>query len=409
MAHDVFISYSIKDTATGNAVCKALESKGVHCWIAPRDVTPGAEWSQCIIEAIERSRIMVLVFSADANDSPQIRREVERAANRGISILTLRIADVVPCKALEYFIANVQWLDAVTPPLETHLKNLAGTVKLLLAGKPPREASPLPAPVSPQTTPSPTKSALPPPEIAPSSPIAAPSVSSVGRIFGVLFSPKPTFESIVRRPSWLAPVVLGCVFFMAVVAVFTQRGGWPSFFEKQAASSSRMQKMSAEDRERTMQAQVKFAPTFGYIEGVIIPPVGALVVAGVLMLIFNLSIGTRINFKTSLGIVSFAWVPWLIHGALSVLILYLRDPSTVDLQNIVASNPGALLSDDTSKWLVALLGSIDIFAIWTMILLAIGFSATDSKKLSFGKSLVLVIIPWILFTVMKVGIVAAVS
>ena len=91
------------------------------------------------------------------------------------------------------------------------------------------------------------------------------------------------------------------------------------------------------------------------------------------------------------------------------MILFLKDPATVDLQNVVASNPGALLSDDAAKWLVTLLSSIDVFAIWTMILLAIGFSATDSKKLSFGKSLVLVIIPWILFTVVKVGLVAAFS
>jgi Yip1 domain len=235
------------------------------------------------------------------------------------------------------------------------------------------------------------------------------SDSSFGRIFGVLFSPKLTFEAIVRRPSWVVPVVLGCVFFIAVVAIFTQRGGWPSFFEKQAASNSRLQKLSAEDREVMINRQIKVAPIVAYIEGVIIPPVAALVVAGVLLLVFNLSVGTTIEFKTSLGIVAYAWVPWLIHAALSILILFLKDVSTVDLQNIVASNPGALLSDDAAKWLVALLSSIDIFAIWTMILLAIGFSATDSKKLSFGKSLVLVIIPWILFTVVKVGLVAAFS
>lgn len=241
------------------------------------------------------------------------------------------------------------------------------------------------------------------------SPATTGSDSSIGRIIGVLFSPKPTFESIVRRPTWVVPVVLGCVFFIAVVAIFTQRGGWPSFFEKQAANNSRMQKLSAEDQRVTIERQIKVAPLVGYFEGVIIPPIGALVVAGVLLLVFNLSVGTKIDFKTSLGIVAFAWVPWLIHGVLSILVLFMKDPSTVDLQNIVASNPGALLSDDASKWLVALLGSIDMFAIWTMILLAIGFSAADSKKLSFGKSLVLVIIPWVLFTVLKVGLTAAFS
>jgi hypothetical protein len=233
--------------------------------------------------------------------------------------------------------------------------------------------------------------------------------NSFSRVFGVLFAPKPTFESIVRRPTWIVPVVLGCIFFMAVVAVFTQRGGWPSFFEKQNAANSRMQKMSAEDRERTMNAQVKFAPTFGYVEGVVIPPIAALVVAAVLLLVFNLSGATKVDFKTSLAIVSYAWVPWLIHGVLSILILFLKDPASVDLQNIVASNPGAFLSDEASKWLVSLLSSIDIFAIWTLILLAIGYSATHPRKLSFGKAFVLVVIPWLFFIAIKVGLTAAFS
>jgi hypothetical protein len=240
-------------------------------------------------------------------------------------------------------------------------------------------------------------------------PTPATSDNSFSRIFGVLFSPKPTFESIVRRPTWIVPVILGCIFFIVVVAIFTQRGGWPSFFEKQNANNSRMQSMSREDRERTEEAQIKIAPKFGYVEGVVIPPIAALIVAGVLMLVFNLSGATKVDFKVSLGIVSYAWVPWLVHAILSVLILFLKDASAVDLQNIVASNPGALLSDDAAKWLVSLLGSIDIFAIWTLVLLAIGYSATNPKKLSFGKAFVLVIIPWIFFIVIKVGLTAAFS
>jgi Yip1 domain len=240
-------------------------------------------------------------------------------------------------------------------------------------------------------------------------PAATTSDNSFSRIFGVIFSPKPTFDSIVRRPTWIVPVILGCILFIAVVAVFTQRGGWPAFFEKQDANNSRMQSMSAEERERALETQIKVGPIFGYAEGVIIPPIAALVAAGVLLLVFNLSGATKVDFKTSLAIVAFAWVPWLIHGLLSILILFLKDASTVDLQNIVASNPGALLSDDAAKWLSVLLGSFDIFAFWTLILLAIGYSATNPKKLSIGKALILAIIPWIFYTAIKVGLTAALS
>lgn len=75
---------------------------------------------------------MVLVFSKNANDSPQIRKEVERAVNKGVIVVPLRIEDVVPTESLEYFMSNVHWLDALTPPLAQHLDHLAGTVKAIL-------------------------------------------------------------------------------------------------------------------------------------------------------------------------------------------------------------------------------------------------------------------------------------
>jgi len=146
MAHDVFISYSSKNKTTADAVCAMLEIEGIRCWIAPRDVVPGMEWGECIIDAIQQARVMVLVFTADANASPQIRREVERAVNHGVAILPVRVEDVLPAKALEYFIGNVHWLDALTPPLEAHLKSLAGTIKMLLDREVPGNAAQAPPP-----------------------------------------------------------------------------------------------------------------------------------------------------------------------------------------------------------------------------------------------------------------------
>ena len=141
MAHDVFISHSAKDKTIADAVCAMLESEGIRCWIAPRDVTPGMEWGKCIIDAIKQARVMLLVFTANANASPQIRREVERAVNHDVVILPFRVENVLPDESLEYFIGNVHWLDALTPPMEAHLKNLAKTIKVLLAQIGPREES----------------------------------------------------------------------------------------------------------------------------------------------------------------------------------------------------------------------------------------------------------------------------
>lgn len=132
MAHDAFISYSSKDRTVAEAVCALLEQNKVRCWIAARDIGAGSDWGESIIEGINHCHVMVLVFSRSANESPQIRREVERAVNKGVIIVPFRIEDVIPTRSLEYFIGSVHWLDALTPPLEDHLKKLAATVQHLL-------------------------------------------------------------------------------------------------------------------------------------------------------------------------------------------------------------------------------------------------------------------------------------
>ena len=132
MAVDVFISYAIADKLTADAACAALESAGIRCWIAPRDVLPGMDYAEAIIEAIEKCRGMLLIFSSNANRSNQVKREVERAVHHGIPIIPFRIEDVPPARALEYYISSPHWLDALTPPLEQHLKQLTSTIQILL-------------------------------------------------------------------------------------------------------------------------------------------------------------------------------------------------------------------------------------------------------------------------------------
>ena len=136
MAHDVFISYSSKDKPTADAVCATLESRGIRCWIAPRDVVPGEEYAAALVNALRQARLMVLVFSSGANQSKHVLREVERAVSMGLPVVPLRIENVRPSAAMEYYIASRHWLDALTVPLERHLVQLAETVKVLLARMP---------------------------------------------------------------------------------------------------------------------------------------------------------------------------------------------------------------------------------------------------------------------------------
>jgi formylglycine-generating enzyme required for sulfatase activity len=131
MPFEVFISHSLKDKAIAEAVCAKLEAAKVRCWIAPRDINPGADWAESIIAALRSCKVMILIFSANADASPQVRREVQRAFEKGLIVMPFRIEDVQPSDSLEYYIGSVHWLDALTDPMEEHIDQLVIRVKAL--------------------------------------------------------------------------------------------------------------------------------------------------------------------------------------------------------------------------------------------------------------------------------------
>ena len=135
MAHDVFISYSSQDQPTALAVVNALESNGVRCWMAPRDIRAGDVWAQAIVEAITGARALVLVFSASANRSGHVVNEVDAAIRKGAIVVPFRIENVMPDGAMEFHLRTRHWLDALTPDMGHHVAELVATIKALL-GRP---------------------------------------------------------------------------------------------------------------------------------------------------------------------------------------------------------------------------------------------------------------------------------
>lgn len=149
MAHDVFLSHSHADKVFADAICHKLESHGIRCWVAPRDIRPSEDWAEAIINAMDNAKVLVLVFSSSSNNSPQVRREVERAVNKGLHVLPFRIENVPLSKSLEYFISAQHWLDAINGELEFHLGRLHECIALLLeqdAAETPPPPQPAPAP-----------------------------------------------------------------------------------------------------------------------------------------------------------------------------------------------------------------------------------------------------------------------
>jgi|GEM_PF-6762546 len=129
MAHDVFISYSSRNKPVADAICAGLEAEKLRCWIAPRDVLPGQNYGESIVHAIAGCKVMVLVFSEATNVSQAVIREAERAMHHSKPIIPFRIEDTPMSPGLEFFLASCHWLDAIQPPMDTHIAHLARSVR----------------------------------------------------------------------------------------------------------------------------------------------------------------------------------------------------------------------------------------------------------------------------------------
>lgn len=137
MAVDVFISYSNKDKAVADAICARLESEGIRCWYAPRDIVPGADWAASIIDAIKAAKIMVLIFTDFSNASRQVLREVNNAVSNGLTIIPFKLTESLPTEGMQYYLGSVHWLDAMTEPLEQSIEALLKLTQALLSGEAP--------------------------------------------------------------------------------------------------------------------------------------------------------------------------------------------------------------------------------------------------------------------------------
>jgi|694.fasta_scaffold22256_5 hypothetical protein len=129
---DVFISHSSSDSKLAFAICHYLEEKEIRCWIAPRDVQGGMEYAESIINGIRNCKIMIVVFTENANNSIFVKNEVERAFNYKLTIMPFKVDEAIPSATLELFLSSVHWLDAVKGNSEDYFDILCQNCKKTL-------------------------------------------------------------------------------------------------------------------------------------------------------------------------------------------------------------------------------------------------------------------------------------
>ena len=234
-------------------------------------------------------------------------------------------------------------------------------------------------------------------EQPPTAPSAPPSKGSLWRLQGIFFQPKETFQEIAKKPTWLIVGILCVLIGVGGFMLIMNRIGFETMIMQQA--QARGQEMTEEQLQMATSPAIK-AFTYGMM--VIGTPIVMLLTAGLLLALFWL-VGSDASFGRAFSVVAHSLFAFtLVSTVISVLIVMLAaDPAELDIQNLVASNLGALVSRTESPVLFAVLSSVDALTFYYLFLLSLGMSIVGRKSL--GTSAALVVVLWVVWVLVKTG------
>jgi hypothetical protein len=235
----------------------------------------------------------------------------------------------------------------------------------------------------------PTGPTPPPPPVYPASvPMspepAGPGLSEPQRLLNVFIAPRKTFEDLKRKPSWWVPWLVTAIFILIFGVVAVQKIDMVQFLQreidKSPSAQRRMEQLTPEQRERGLAIQATGTKVVFYIYP-LFTLIGGLIIAAVLMAVFNFLLGAEVPFQRAMAVVFYTYVPLIISTILLTLsVLFSSDPNTIDLTNPMPTNPGFFMDPQGNKFIYAIVSSLDIFSIWVVTLLGLGFASASSNR-----------------------------
>jgi Yip1 domain len=233
-------------------------------------------------------------------------------------------------------------------------------------------------------------------------------LSQSARLVDTFIAPSKTFMDINRNTSWWVPWLLMSVISLAFVMVAGQKVGFEKITNTQMQSNpkqvERMEKLPPDQRAQNLALAVKITQGISYATPLFIL-LFAVIIAAVLMGTFNFGAGTQMKFGAAMAVTIYAFVPGILKTLLAtVSLLAGADPDAFRIDNPIATNPGFFLSSTEHPALYKLASSIDVFTIWTMILMVIGFTCISKAKK--GTSVAIVFGWYIVVTLIGVGFAA---
>ena len=218
MSTPIFISYSSKDRAVAQTICEALENRGLSCWISSRDIGPGENFQVSIVHAIRAAKVMILVFSANSNNSDEIKKELVLAGQSHLAVIPVRVEDVAPEEAFAYELATRQWID-VFDDWENSIQRVVRQLETV--GVTPPSVAPEAAAGQPSTVaPMPPAETAEPPGAPPAAPIAKPAQQTEESAARPPTTDQPREPGPPPAPTtlYLGAAIGGAVVVLAIVA-----------------------------------------------------------------------------------------------------------------------------------------------------------------------------------------------
>jgi hypothetical protein len=222
-------------------------------------------------------------------------------------------------------------------------------------------------------------------------------------LIDVYFSPREAFARIVRSPAFLLPLVGYLILVLGFTGIWMSKIEPREFMKTTLEDQGQWDKLSAEQREAILDRAPGQMKIFGWVGPIVATPVILLVTAAVLMFIFRFFYSSEVDFKRAFAVVTWTFFAvGLVTTPLLLLVLHLKGDWNINPQEAIQANLGLLLDkSEASKPLWALLSSIDVFSLWMVFLLAVGFGVASRK--TTGSALWGVAIPWVVIVLGKVG------
>lgn len=235
-------------------------------------------------------------------------------------------------------------------------------------------------------------------DIAPAveSPLPEKHSNPFSRIVGVLTSPSQTFAEIARRPDWVVPALVMVVISYISVFIMSKRVDFETVYRE----AFEAQHIPPQQQEQMLRWAVAFGRAIMYVSPLL--AVGGVVVAAALLFLGLRLLGGQLTFLQAFAVTIYSWMPHVIAGIIALIVGMTRKSFTVEeLQTLVHSNPAFLVHLKTQPMMFNFLSSLDVFSVWTIVLLVIGLSI--ASNLSKAKTAGVVIVLWAVFVLFKVG------